>query len=657
MTRDAHQPVHKTWWRRFGLSLTVALTLTAAPVATWPSWGGAAGDVSEQELSEALVTTPETAGASTAAPDTDVADPDVVRRSRPGGARDAVFDVSVQGSLVGLTWRPADSPPEGTPVWIRTKGAHGGWSSWTEVLVSTMTDSDAPGATRVGTEPLWAPNTTRVQVRVKDGERQIVTRARVTGIEPKTVRTPRAAGATTLFPTVITRAQWGADESIRGGCVPEMMTTNRAMVVHHTAGTNNYTAAQSASIVRSIYEYHVRTMGWCDIGYNALVDKYGQVFEGRFGGFDRPVRGAHALGFNTDTYGVSVLGTYTTSAPPNAAIESLINVLARRAYTFRIQAGSTVELTSSDSGSRYPAGTRVTLPVIQGHRDTGITACPGDALYALLPQIRARVAAFVDPLIALRPPGTFNLDIDADGFTDLLARDRRTGNLTWVSGSVDGKFGPLKATGIEASDWSLLVATGDVDQDAVPDLLEREPDGRLVLVSLHADGTRAAARDVGTGWGYMLDVAFAGPQNGQRGAPYLYGRQNNGDLWAYYGDGRGGFVSQQRVGTGWGYMVNIMGGADVTGDGVPDLVTRHVNGNLYLYRGIGGGRIAEGQVIGTGWQNFTDLSLVQSSRDNPSMVGVTWDGRLLRYVFNRFTPQFESIFEAGSGWGDQELLW
>ena len=65
----------------------------------------------------------------------------------------------------------------------------------------------------------------------------------------------------------------------------------RAAVVHHTAGSNDYAPQDSAGIVRSIYAYHTRTLGWCDIAYNALVDKYGQVFEGRAGGIDQARRG------------------------------------------------------------------------------------------------------------------------------------------------------------------------------------------------------------------------------------------------------------------------------------------------------------------------------------------------------------------------------
>ena len=77
----------------------------------------------------------------------------------------------------------------------------------------------------------------------------------------------------------------------------------RAAVVHHTAGSNDYAPQDSAGIVRSIYEYHTRTLGWCDIAYNALVDKYGQVFEGRAGGMDKPVEGSHTGGFNREHLG------------------------------------------------------------------------------------------------------------------------------------------------------------------------------------------------------------------------------------------------------------------------------------------------------------------------------------------------------------------
>ena len=97
----------------------------------------------------------------------------------------------------------------------------------------------------------------------------------------------------------------------------------RFAVVHHTAGSNSYSRAQSASIVRGIERYHVLANGWDDIGYNFLVDKYGQVFEGRWGGVDRNVVGAHAQGFNQGSAGVALIGTYDSASITPAARAAL----------------------------------------------------------------------------------------------------------------------------------------------------------------------------------------------------------------------------------------------------------------------------------------------------------------------------------------------
>src|SRR5699024_5630123 len=120
------------------------------------------------------------------------------------------------------------------------------------------------------------------------------------------------ATASAAAPRVISRSGWGADESLMTW--QPAHDNLSAAVVHHTAGTNSYTAAQSAGIVRGIYRYHAVTRDWGDIGYNFLVDKYGQVFEGRAGSVAAPdgliPEGAHARGFNRGTLGISVLGDY-----------------------------------------------------------------------------------------------------------------------------------------------------------------------------------------------------------------------------------------------------------------------------------------------------------------------------------------------------------
>ena len=106
------------------------------------------------------------------------------------------------------------------------------------------------------------------------------------------------------------RASRGRRTSRSAAPPPKYSDAVHFAVVHHTAGSNNYTRGESAAIVRGIEIYHVKGNGWNDIGYNFLVDKYGQVFEGRYGGVDKAVIGAHAEGFNTGSVGVAVLGSY-----------------------------------------------------------------------------------------------------------------------------------------------------------------------------------------------------------------------------------------------------------------------------------------------------------------------------------------------------------
>jgi hypothetical protein len=200
----------------------------------------------------------------------------------------------------------------------------------------------------------------------------------VDGISPRRLE---VAGS----PLVISRFSWQADESIRRHA-PRYADRVHYAVVHHTAGTNNYTRAQSAAIVRGIEIYHVKGNGWRDIGYNFLVDKYGQVFEGRAGGIDKPVIGAHAMGFNNGSVGVSLIGDYSSVRPSAAAVSALERLLAWKLDLAHVDPLST--LTWKSSGNpRFAAGVPVFLRAISGHRDTGFTDCPGNALYALLPTI------------------------------------------------------------------------------------------------------------------------------------------------------------------------------------------------------------------------------------------------------------------------------
>ena len=138
-----------------------------------------------------------------------------------------------------------------------------------------------------------------------------VTRVRAHLVWSPELRIPFRVPAATAAPSIVPRLSWGADESIRRG-PPSYAADVRFAIVHHTAGRNDYTRAEAPAIVKGIQLFHVQGNGWNDIGYNFLVDRFGTIYEGRFGGVDRNVIGAHALGFNTESVGIALLGTYGT---------------------------------------------------------------------------------------------------------------------------------------------------------------------------------------------------------------------------------------------------------------------------------------------------------------------------------------------------------
>jgi hypothetical protein len=288
--------------------------------------------------------------------------------------------------MVGLHWRGAGS------VAFRTRSVTGRWSAWrraapeAEDLPNAGTaEARAAHGWRLG-NPYWTGESDRIAYRLHGP----VTRLRAYFIDSPDERIPLRRLSLAGSPPIISRLAWGANEAIRRA-PPQYAPSLQFAVVHHTAGTNSYTASQSAAIVRGIEVYHVKGNGWNDIGYNFLIDKYGQVFEGRFGGADKNVIGAHAEGFNTGSVGVALLGTYEVTPPTAAAKNALANLLAWRLDLAHVDPLSTVTVTSGGN-ARFPAGTPVFLRAVSGHRDTGFTTCPGAALYGQLGAL-ARQAA------------------------------------------------------------------------------------------------------------------------------------------------------------------------------------------------------------------------------------------------------------------------
>ncbi|MEU0950189.1 peptidoglycan recognition protein [Streptomyces canus] len=191
-------------------------------------------------------------------------------------------------------------------------------------------------------------------------------------------------------PRIVTRHGWGADEGLRAR---KFVYTKKvkAAFVHHTASGNGYSCTQAASLIRGIYRYHVKSMGWRDIGYNFLVDKCGNIYEGRAGGVAKPVLGAHTLGFNSNSMGIAVLGSYGSKKPPAAVTKAIARLAAWKLGLHGANPKGKTYL-KSGGGNLYPKGKKVRLNVISGHRDGFATECPGWQLYRKLGSTRATAA-------------------------------------------------------------------------------------------------------------------------------------------------------------------------------------------------------------------------------------------------------------------------
>ena len=241
----------------------------------------------------------------------------VVREVPLRGERVPAASATPSFDLVGLHWRGSGS------VSFSTRSLTGRWSAWHGAAPEA---EDAPDvltaeAAREASWRLGSPYWTGLSDGIRYRLRGAVSRLRAYFVRSTAVAVPPRTLSIAGSPPIVPRLGWSANEKIRRAA-PKYAPALQLAIVHHTAGSNSYRPSQSAAIVRAIEIYHVLGNGWNDIGYNFLVDKYGQIFEGRYGGIERNVVGAHAQGFNTGSVGVALLGTYTSKAPSRAALRN-----------------------------------------------------------------------------------------------------------------------------------------------------------------------------------------------------------------------------------------------------------------------------------------------------------------------------------------------
>ena len=341
---------------------------------------------------------------------------------------------------------------------------------------------------------------------------------------------PVATSANGLPVPVTTRAEWGANASYMSWD-PDYASAGH-VVVHHTAGTNNYSAGQSASIVRGIYYYHAVTLDWGDIGYNFLIDKYGTVFEGRSGSVAAPAGrmsvGAHARGVNTGTMGLSMMGDYSSISPSDAQLSSVGKMAGwflKRAGIMDANGWAGLHVWTTE---RYQAGSTISMPRILAHRDVGYTSCPGDVGYSRLGTIRTIAQQQISGSGGWKAESGSWYYLRPDGA-------KATG---WVADAgswyyLDASRGGAMTTGWlrESSSWYYLRPDGAMATGWVSD------GGSWYY--LNSDGALATGWVADAGSWYYLD--------GSRGGAMATGWVSDGGSWYYLDASQGGTMVTGRA--------------------------------------------------------------------------------------------------------------
>ena len=562
---------------------------------------------------------------------------------------------------VGVTWSHGEQVADDQiDLQVRTADA-GTWTRWSELEYH---DDHAPdpgeedAGTRPGTDPLFVGEVDRVQLRAvapqglpEDMSLAVVAPGTPDAVAQEAPAVPAdeasgtaagpagAQGAIELQaattdaaprPTIYTREQWGADERLRDGR-PSYGSIS-AGFVHHTVNANDYSRADVPGIIRSIYAYHTQSRGWSDIGYNFVVDKFGRIWEGRYGGVARPVIGAHTLGYNEDSFAMSAIGNYETAHPGDAMLKAYGALFAWK-----------LGLAGIDPMDRSQNVNGDTFQAINGHRDAGQTACPGRYLYTEIPAIRqyaeeasqpapdpvtlrtvdSNLASTPHPdlvvrrasdgrgmilptggLSGLRSPATLvesgwgrrtflaTPDLTGDGTGDVVTFDQ-SGSLEIRPGPAADGFREVVRTARGFRGHDLVAPAGDLDGDDRVDFVARA-EGRLVtFLRTPRGGFRRESQDTGLR-GYQQLVA-AGDVTGD-GRSDLWGRDGSGRLWLHRGLGDGSFAARTGVTTAYDDVTWLVGGSDWNGDGVADLVVRRANGSLLVLPARGDGTL--GRAVG-----------------------------------------------------------
>jgi uncharacterized protein with LGFP repeats len=481
------------------LARTATSVSAATPAPSVDTTAASSGDVSMTEH-DVVVPAVEPTGRVVESPDVVAAQHDdrsivadkVVKADR---IESAVVQTDTFQTL-GVTW-PKDAQIDDLAAQVRTR-AGDKWSDWVPLVASDsgpdVNSADATHQGREGTDSVWVGDADAVQLSFAatagggpDGL-SLVLIGSDTPTAPTAASTPSAEGSSATFvtaayrtaplraataaPRVISRSEWGARDQV---CTPDVASKLVGAVVHHTAGSNDYsTVAEAEQQIRNDQSYHINQLGWCDIGYNFIVDKWGNIYEGRANSLTQPVIGVHAGGFNTGTVGISMLGDYSTLTPPPATVDAVAQIAAWRLGAYGVDPQGTISYyTYGGQNSKIPANTSITLPTIFAHRDVAYTACPGQAGYDQMSMIRLSAGSYD---YAQRFAAATSVVTSL--YRDMLGRDPDPAGLRgWATSIVTGTSAGQVAGYIAVSQE---YASAQV-RSAYRDVLRREPEAGGLL--------------------------------------------------------------------------------------------------------------------------------------------------------------------------------
>ncbi len=556
---------------------------------------------------------------------------------------DGSIQIDQAFDMIGLLWDGG----EVSELWLQVRDQGGIWGDWVQVDVDADHAPDDQSG-RFGSSPVFTGPATGARFAVEGDP---------TGSEAMLINTQGIAALGSASAAVGLNSasyppapSWAGASFVKNrsgwdstGCRKEGATTSyssaKAIVIHHTAGSNSYTEAQVPGIIAGHCLYHVNGRGWDDIGYNFLIDRFGGVWEGRTGSKTSPVQGAHTGGFNSQTQGIAMMGNFDSIAPTDATITGLKTMLSWLTGWHSIDPTGIVTLKAGTGAVGFAPGQEFTSPSIVGHRDLGSTSCPGGIFYTTLVSIRLELQPF-----------TFGFD------PDTLLCDGLKPTIFGTPGNdlIYGTDGPDVIHAVFGNDWifglggddvicggtgnDVLIGGGGYDRifggdgfdycggefrsgcEAIPNdeqFFYRSSDGVFKYYDLQPSGVLGAPLQSGIyskGWDSITAIDLDG--DGQDEMSFY--RSGDG-VFKYYdvhpSGALGSLINDGLYSTGWSSITSV----DLDGDGQDEILFYRSSDGVFKYydvnpEGTLGAPVNEG-VYSTGWDSITAVDLDGDGKD------------------------------------------